>query len=217
MTGDAIGTSSPRRHSAGREEHGRRYPESSATHCRETTRDRILLAARRELARYGAAGTRINRIAESAHTSKERLYAHFATKEQLLTEVRRQWRSAECTEQVLRGDDLPGYAGQLFDHYVQHPDHVRLDAWSELESLGAQCVNRTRTLSAQIAEIQRGQQLGRVDQSWDPFDLLVLMNRIARQLAARPDTAGAPPGRSVQQRRRVVTEAVKRVTDPPLR
>src|SRR3981189_168640 len=56
---------------------------------RNTTelRGEILAAARTEFAQYGLAGARIDRIAGSAHASKERLYAHFADKEALFRDA----------------------------------------------------------------------------------------------------------------------------------
>ena len=56
----------------------------------EATRDRILAAAKDEFATYGLAGARINRIAAQARASKDRLYAYFASKEELFAAVTEQ-------------------------------------------------------------------------------------------------------------------------------
>lgn len=124
----------------------------------EATRERILAAAKEEFARHGVAGARINRIAEAARASKDRLYAYFDSKEALFDAVIAQW-IAETTEQTaLRGDDLPGYAGRLFDDYVAHPENARLQKWADLEVREqiADGDERIRTLRPKIARFGVG-------------------------------------------------------------
>src|SRR3981081_3777227 len=100
----------------------------------EATRERILAAAKKEFAQYGLAGARISRISTEAKASKERLYAYFPSKEVLFAVVVGKQLSDVSADTQLRGDDLPGYAGRLFDDYVQHPDNARLGDWLDLES-----------------------------------------------------------------------------------
>ncbi|KXX54521.1 TetR family transcriptional regulator [Rhodococcus sp. LB1] len=187
----------------------------------EATRERILAAAKEEFARHGVAGARINRIAEAARASKDRLYAYFDSKEALFDAVIAQW-IAETTEQTaLRGDDLPGYAGRLFDDYVAHPENARLQKWADLEVREqiADGDERIRTLRPKIAEIRRGQQEGFVDPSWNAGELLLVITDIALSLATdrggrRP--AGAKSGeRTVAQRRQTTVEAVRRLIGAP--
>ncbi|MDT2003740.1 TetR family transcriptional regulator [Rhodococcus opacus] len=184
----------------------------------EATRDRILAAAKEEFARYGVAGARINRIAEAARASKDRLYAYFDSKEALFAAVIEQW-IAETTEQTaLRGDDLPGYAGRLFDDYVAHPENARLQEWADLEMHEeiADSDARIRTLRPKAAEIRRGQQEGFIDPSWNAGELLLVITDLARSLA----TTGSggrkwEGGRSVEQRRQTAVEAVRRLISMP--
>ncbi|QDQ90597.1 TetR family transcriptional regulator [Rhodococcus sp. WB9] len=186
----------------------------------EATRERILAAAKAEFARHGVAGARINRIAEAARASKDRLYAYFDSKETLFDAVITQW-IAETTEQTaLRGDDLPGYAGRLFDDYVAHPENARLQKWADLE-VREQIADDARilTLRPKIAEIRRGQQEGFVDPSWNAGELLLVITDIALSLAtARGDRkqAGAKSWeRTVAQRRQATVEAVRRLIGTP--
>ncbi|TQC45900.1 TetR family transcriptional regulator [Rhodococcus sp. WS4] len=184
----------------------------------EATRDRILATAKEEFARYGVAGARINRIAEAARASKDRLYAYFDSKEALFAAVIELW-IAETTEQTaLRGDDLPGYAGRLFDDYVAHPENARLQEWADLEMHEeiADSDARIRTLRPKAAEIRRGQQEGFIDPSWNAGELLLVITDIARSLA----TTGSGSrkwegGRSVEQRRQTAIEAVRRLIRVP--
>src|SRR6478735_6228888 len=183
----------------------------------EATRDRILAAAKEEFARYGVAGARINRIAETARASKDRLYAYFDSKEALFDAVIAQW-IAETTEQTaLRGDDLPGYAGRLFDDYVAHPENARLQEWADLEMREqiADSDARIRTLRPKADEIRRGQQEGFVDPSWNPGELLLVITDIARTLATARGGPKSEGGRSVEQRRQTAVEAVRRLVRVP--
>ena len=186
----------------------------------EATRERILAAAKEEFARHGVAGARINRIAEAARASKDRLYAYFDSKEALFDAVIAQW-IAETTEQTaLRGDDLPGYAGRLFDDYVAHPENARLQKWADLE-VREQIADDARilTLRPKIAEIRRGQQEGFVDPSWNAGELLLVITDIALSLATARGgrkQAGAKSGeRTVAQRRQATVEAVRRLIGTP--
>ncbi|MFC9550320.1 TetR family transcriptional regulator [Rhodococcus sp. NPDC056960] len=183
----------------------------------EATRDRILAAAKEEFARYGVAGARINRIAEAARASKDRLYAYFESKEALFAAVIEQW-IAETTEQTaLRGDDLPGYAGRLFDDYVAHPENARLQEWADLEMREqiADSDARIRTLRPKADEIRRGQQEGFIDPSWNPGELLLVITDIARTLATARGGPKSEGGRSVEQRRQTAVEAVRRLVRVP--
>ncbi|PQP26663.1 TetR family transcriptional regulator [Rhodococcus opacus] len=186
----------------------------------EATRERILAAAKEEFAHHGVAGARINRIAETARASKDRLYAYFDSKEALFDAVIAQW-IAETTEQTaLRGDDLPGYAGRLFDDYVAHPENARLQKWADLEMREqiADSDARTLALRPKIAEIRRGQQEGFVDPSWNAGELLLVITDIALSLATARG-ARKPGGklgeRTVAQRRQSAVEAVRRLIGAP--
>jgi AcrR family transcriptional regulator len=187
----------------------------------EATRERILAAAKEEFARHGVAGARINRIAETARASKDRLYAYFDSKEALFDAVIEQW-IAETTEQTaLRGDDLPGYAGRLFDDYVAHPENARLQKWADLEMREqiADSDARTLALRPKIAEIRRGQQEGFVDPSWNAGELLLVITDIALSLATarggRKAAGGKSGERTVAQRRQTAVEAVRRLIRVP--
>jgi AcrR family transcriptional regulator len=187
----------------------------------EATRERILAAAKEEFAHHGVAGARINRIAETARASKDRLYAYFDSKEALFDAVIAQW-IAETTEQTaLRGDDLPGYAGRLFDDYVAHPENARLQKWADLE-MSEQITDsdaRTLALRPKIAEIRRGQQEGFVDPSWNAGELLLVITDIALSLATarggRKPAGGKSGERTVAQRRQSAVEAVRRLIGAP--
>lgn len=97
------------------------------------TKARLLDAGVEEFARYGIAGARVDRIAARARANKRLIYVYFGNKEQLFQAVLS--RSAGLlTEAVpFTPDDLPGYAGALFDHLADHPQLLRLVVWQRLE------------------------------------------------------------------------------------
>jgi AcrR family transcriptional regulator len=186
----------------------------------EATRERILTAAMKEFAQYGLAGARIGRISAEAKASKERLYAYFPSKESLFAAVVGQMLSDVTAATELRGDDLPGYTGRLFDNYRRHPDNARLGDWLDLEtgddSAGAGA--QAKILQPKIDEIRRGQRTGHIDPGWDPVELFILIFKITKSLAlpnpvlrklrqanGQPDPASA---------RQAAIEAVQRLIKP---
>jgi AcrR family transcriptional regulator len=186
----------------------------------EATRERILAVAKQEFARYGLAGARISRISTEARASKERLYAYFPSKEDLFAAVVGQLLTDVSADTMLSGDDVPGYAGRLFDNYQQNPDNARLGDWLDLETgegpagAGAQA----RILQPKIDEIRRGQRDGYIDPAWDPVELFILIfkitksmampNPVLRRLRQVNGQSGSAAGRQA------AIEAVRRLIEP---
>lgn len=101
------------------------------------TKKRLLDAAYAEFAEFGLAGARVDRIGAAAEANKRLLYVYFTNKETLFDIV-----VAHSIEQMSEAvpftpEDLPGYAGALFDHLVKNPQHLRLATWAQLERLDA--------------------------------------------------------------------------------
>lgn len=178
------------------------------------TRERILTAARAEFARHGVAGARINRIAADAHASKDRLYAYFPGKTELYAAVTEQWATETTTSTALRAEDLPGYAGRLFDHFVAHPDDARLQAWADLEALDprVEAVLRRATMP-KLEEVRRGQRDGLVTADFTPVALLRMLTDLTRT-AATHVTQGRQEHDRVERQRAAVILAVRRLVAP---
>lgn len=159
----------------------------------EATRERILRAAVEELLAYGAAGARVNRIAKSAQASKERLYAYFPNKEALYAAAVTEVVSDVTSDADLTADDLPGYAGRLFDVFVLHPEYARINDWLDEQQGKIPDADelRARVLQPKVDEIRRGQQIGLIDPGWHPVDLINLIIEITRAMAV--------PGRMIQE------------------
>lgn len=100
------------------------------------TRGRLLDAAQREFSERGLAGARVDRIAAAARANKQAIYAYFGSKEDLFDAVLSD-RLGELADVVpLVPDDLPGYAGALFDALTDRPGLLRLTRWCRLERAG---------------------------------------------------------------------------------
>jgi AcrR family transcriptional regulator len=92
----------------------------------ETTKRRLLDAARAEFSSYGIAGARVNRIAERAGVNKERIYGHFDNKEGLFRAVVAEAMS-ELVREVRPGEGSIGdYVGRIFDYHRNDPTLLRL-------------------------------------------------------------------------------------------
>jgi TetR/AcrR family transcriptional regulator len=187
---------------------------------RNTTelRGEILAAARTEFAQYGLAGARIDRIAKSAHASKERLYAHFGDKETLFREV----VASDVVEffgaATPRPDAVAEWVGDLYDLMCARPEHLRMMTWAHLEGL---ILHEPRTdgepIPVQaIAAVEAAQADGHVDSAWQPVDLLVVLFGIGLAWAHWPDPQSVTDDPAlVAHRRAVVVEAAARIIATP--
>src|SRR5271157_171628 len=99
----------------------------------ELTKERILEAALAEFSGHGIAGARVDRIAHAARCNKNLIYIYFEDKESLFTTVLLKHLLRIHEEQPFTPDDLPGFAGKVFDWVMANPDLMRLMAWSALE------------------------------------------------------------------------------------
>ncbi|MEU6200872.1 TetR family transcriptional regulator [Streptomyces sp. NPDC047061] len=194
--------------------------EPAAPEGADSTRARIVAAATDEFARHGIAGARVDRIARQARTSKERVYAYFRGKEALYAHVSllELARVAEATP--MDPADLPGYAGRLFDHFtLTCPDHHRLITWGRLEladtaaSPGADPIRKT--VARKIEQLHEAQRAGQLDPTWDPVDVLALVNQIATTWAAQTEIGAVAAEQaadpSLAARRAAVVSAVERL------
>lgn len=188
----------------------------------KATRKRILTAARGEFAEHGLAGARINRIAAQARASKERLYAYFASKDELFAAVCADTIESSAADAQFSAEDVAGYVGRLFDVFAEgSPDIVRLydrialDGPRELDgfrSVGSQ------VYGAKVEEVRRGQRAGIIDPDWDPGVLLSMLIGTARSMArerALRGIDGTIYGRAtLKERRAAAVKAAEKLISP---
>ncbi|MEU1207991.1 TetR family transcriptional regulator [Nocardia sp. NPDC005825] len=180
----------------------------------DSTRDRILEAAKAEFARYGIAGARIDRIAKAAKTSKERVYAYFRGKEELYRFVAARELDAVAEATRMDATDLPGYAGRVHDYFTGHPDNLRLMRWGQLEFADNAPDNATRDIvSRKTDQLRHAQRQGHLDSSWDPLDILMFVNQLAMAWADQPELPTGAEARAafLAARRAAITAAVGRL------
>jgi AcrR family transcriptional regulator len=171
---------------------------------------KLLAAATAEFAEYGIAGARIDRIAERAEVNKRMIYAYYGNKEQLFERVVEQSLDELLDAIPIQPDDLPEYAGQLFDYLVAHPERRRLSLWRLLE----RPVQTPPELHSHQAKHQVLAGARAHDTELDARSLLVFIMAIVQ---AWPNTVGSPDAPSepeVAAQRASVVEAVRRLTTP---
>ncbi|MEV4016216.1 TetR family transcriptional regulator [Nonomuraea angiospora] len=188
----------------------------------DSTRDRIVTAAKAEFSRHGIAGARVDRIAKEARTSKERVYAYFRSKEALYAFVAGQELTAMAEATRMDPTDLPGYAGRLFDYFDGHPERYRLLAWGRLElseAPGPDAENPTwAAMARKLEQLREAQRDGHLDPAWDPVDILALVSQIAMSSVGQPEVAqmsarqARDPG--TEARRAAVVKAVRLLFPP---
>ena len=137
------------------------------------TKARILDAGLREFARYGLAGARVDRIAESARANKRSIYVHFGNKEQLFDLVVAHALAEMAAAVPFTAKDLADYAGRLFDYLLAHPHVLRLTTWAQLER-PEPTPEQIAAYRPKVADIAAAQESGSISNHAAPADVLAL-------------------------------------------
>ena len=177
----------------------------------EDTKRRLLEAAVAEFAERGIAGARIDRIAAAAQANKALIYSYFGNKDDLFDAVFQALVVDTVHDVPIDPEDLPGYAGRLFDRNVSHPEVLRLAIWHSLER-GGQALPEAVVAANQdkIAAIAKAQRDGRISDRFPPEELMILVTGLS--VLGVPDLPMAGVG-DVAQRRRTVVEAVRTLVE----
>ncbi len=118
----------------------------------------------------------------------------------------------------LDADDLPGYAGLLFDQSIAHPDMIRLTLWDRLER-GGQGARQPAVVEANLAKvaaIQRAQEAGRIASRMAAADLLLLVTTTAGMWSFAqmgPDGSGNEVAAAA---RATLVQAIRLIVDSPV-
>ncbi|MGW4206398.1 TetR family transcriptional regulator [Lentzea sp. NPDC004789] len=143
---------------------------------REATKAKLLEAALTEFATHGIAGARVDRIAAEAGCNKAMIYAYFGSKEGLFDEVLN-IQLAQVIEAVpITPDDLPGYAGRLFDTYQRQPELLRLAGYHRLEN-GFEAISKAEAdaHTEKVAAVAEAQRDGLLPAEFEAEELLALV------------------------------------------
>jgi AcrR family transcriptional regulator len=158
-----------------------------ATGNAEATKARILEVALSEFSAHGIAGARVDRIAGEAGCNKNLLYIYFQNKETLFATVLERNLRRVYDELPFTPDDIPGYAGRVFDFAMARPDLMRLMAWSALEQETSRLPARGAAQDAKIAAMARERTGGGAGTAFDPgFVLTAVMSLATAWSAASP-------------------------------
>ncbi|MEU7479108.1 TetR family transcriptional regulator [Lentzea sp. NPDC042327] len=142
---------------------------------REATKAKLLAAALTEFAAHGIAGARVDRIAAGAGCNKAMIYAYFGSKEDLFEEVLKIQIAAVVEAVPITPDDLPGYAGRLFETYARQPELLSLAGYHRLEN-GFEAISRAEGEAhvAKVAAIAEAQERGVLPGEFGAEELLAL-------------------------------------------
>lgn len=181
----------------------------------EGKRRQLLEAALAEFSEHGIGGARVDRIAARAGVSAGLVYTFYDGKEGLFEAVH-----DAVVEQVVSGipldaDDLPGYAGRLYDGGLEHPEVMRFMAWYQLERGHRQAEPRAsvaESMTAKVEAVEDAQRRGVVTDRRSAAELLALLLTIANMWQFQ----GEDVGRLVPHagRRRLVVDAVRQLVSP---
>ncbi|MFE9190784.1 TetR family transcriptional regulator [Micromonospora sp. NPDC007208] len=180
----------------------------------EDTRRRLLAAAADEFATRGIAGARVDRIAAAASANKALIYTYFGNKDQLFDAVFDALVVRTAADVPIDADDLPGYAGRLFDVNHAQPQALRLLLWHSLERGGMAALPPAVVASNadKTAAIAAAQHAGRVSDRYPAEELLLLV--VGLSMLGSAELAPAPDAEALASRRRTVIDAVARLVRP---
>ena len=177
----------------------------------DRTRTRILEAATAEFAARGIAGARVSRIAEVAGCNKAMLYAYYGNKDALFDAVFTASVEAYLDEVGFDADDLPAYAGRVFDYFEAHPDRLRLSIWYRLERPEGEPLEAILAVNqSRLDELHRSQRRRVVPRQFTAVSLLSLIQAIATSWSSMNPEYGLDLP-NVIVRRRAVVMAVQKI------
>jgi AcrR family transcriptional regulator len=186
----------------------------------KATQERLLLAAIDEFSEHGLAGARIDRIADRADANKRLIYAYFGSKDDLFDAVLARTLGVLTEAVPFTPEDLPGYAGALFDRLVGEPKVVRLSTWRNFERASASESERA-SYGGKVAAIKAAQKAGKVDAAIPAADLLAMTMSLVTSWLSAPAalkelSGGSDPmtARRLKQHRTALVEVVTRAVTP---
>lgn len=170
----------------------------------EATRARILTAAVGEFAEHGLAGARVDRIAVQAESNVRMIYAYFGSKSSLFDAALETALRKLAQDAPPNPDDLPAWAGEVFDHHQRHPDILRLSMWATLERPSA-LAEPGDVYTTKVDEVRAV-----TPEPLTPVDLLIFIYAIAQAWQLSPtgltgmEGANDDPHRVAAHRRAVI-------------
>jgi AcrR family transcriptional regulator len=181
------------------------------------TKRRLLEAATEEFAERGVAGARVDRIAAAAQSNKRLIYDYFGDKDGLFDAVTDAGIDRIIDAVPIDADDLPAYAGRLFDYLLDNPELLRLRTWARLErrTTPEARARSAKSYGRRLAAIEDAQRRGRVTATLTPIQILALLESLVvgwhgtTMVVNAKDEAELERARDGQ--RKAITEGLRRM------
>lgn len=179
----------------------------------ERKRQQLLEGALAEFAEHGIGGARVDRIATRAGVSAGLVYSFYENKEGLFEAVYDSIVELTVSAIPLDADNLPEYAGGLYDAGLQHPEVMRFVAWYSLErGDAAQRPSVAKSMADKTAAIEDAQRRGVVTGDRTAAELLALVLTMANMWQRLGEDVRGLVAES--ERRRVVVDTVRQLVTP---
>jgi AcrR family transcriptional regulator len=183
------------------------------------TKRRLLTAAANEFVARGVAGARVDRIAAEAQANKRLIYDYFGDKNGLFDAVLDSFTEQAVGAVPIDAEDLPAYAGHLFDYHYDHPHLLRLVTWARLEGRTTSAAHEQRRASyrRRTEAIEHAQRGGTVTREFSAAQILDMIESLAVgwTAAARGVLADARQLKAERAAHRdAITAAVQRIVQP---
>jgi len=195
--------------------------QEAAPRRRDATasKQRLLIAAADEFVAHGVAGARVDRIAAAAQANKRLIYDYFGDKDALFDAVLERFTEQAVGAVLIDAEDLPAYAGRLFDYHCDHPHLLRLVTWARLDGRTTRSAQQQRRASyrRRTAAIEDAQRRGSVSTAFTASQLLDLIESLAVGWTTAARGVLASPRRIKAERaaqRDAIAEAVRRIAQP---
>lgn len=163
---------------------------------KESTKDKILIAARKLFVTHGFAGTSIGNIAKLAAVNHSLVFHHFKNKEQLWVAVK-QSIVAEANQQVSTLPDTALSFNEFLNvlfianirFYRDNPDIIRMIGWQRLEANTSQSIGVTNSSDMQrwMQAISHYQSVGDIQSRFKPEWVVTLILSIISSAALDPN------------------------------
>ncbi|WP_446041882.1 TetR family transcriptional regulator [Streptomyces sp. SID1121] len=181
-------------------------------HDADKTRRKLLDAATNEFAAHGIAGARVERIVSAAEVNSALLYRYFGSKLKLFEAVLTRLTDEVAGAVPIASEDLPAYAGALFDFHQDHPQVVRLAAWYHLERAADSLPTYVDGIwDDTISKVGSAQDKGLTTRAIPAAELAVLV--VHMSLVGSDGSTVFDPGTSREVRRRALVAAVRTITE----
>lgn len=162
----------------------------------QTTKEKILIAARKEFVEHGYSGTSIGKIAKLAEVNHSLVFHHFGNKENLWSAVKQTIaHNADQQSKVLPSIhlDFKNFLHDLITNcisfYRENPDIVRMINWQRLEYTSDQKIGITLSTEMQAwqAAFKHYQQKGDINKKLKIEFIITFILSITSSAALDPN------------------------------